>query len=287
MILGISIVIAAVIGGFLGAGGHLGALWQPFEVVIIVGAALGAFLISNPKDSIHAVSHGIGLLLKGQRFKKENYMELLLLLYTVFKFIRIKGILTLEPHVENPKESSIFEKFPLFKGNAEVVTFFCDYMRLLTIGTDNPQEIEELLDSELIAMHGEHHKGPVALQNVADGMPALGIVAAVLGVIHTMGSISEPPEVLGHMIGGALVGTFLGVLLSYGFVGPIGQGIDAINKKDMKYYECIKVALIAHLKGNDPTISVEFARKGIEDEIRPTFTEVEQAISALPNPATL
>ena len=220
-------------------------------------------------------------MLKGTRYKKESYLELLSLLYILFKMARTKGMLVLEGHIEKPKESPIFNQFPNVLSDHHAVTFLCDYLRLMTLGSDNPSEIEDLLDQELSTHEEEIMHLPSALQQASDGLPALGIVAAVLGVIHTMGAITEPPEVLGRLIGSALVGTFLGVLLSYGFVGPIANGIQAIYQTDAKYLECIKVGLLAHLNGYAPSVSVEFARKAILSQIRPTFYEVEETVSGL------
>ena len=227
VIIGAVIVIASVIGGYIANGGHLEVLVQPFEVMIIVGAAAGAFVISNRKPVLSATAKAIPALLKAERFDKAAYLELLTMLYSVFKLAKSKGALVLEQHVEKPDESSLFQRFPTFLGDHHAVTFLCDYLRLLTLGTDNHHEMETLMDEDIETHRAEHHAVASAVNTTADGLPALGIVAAVLGVIHTMGSITEPPAVLGHLIGGALVGTFLGVLLSYGFVAPIASAIKA------------------------------------------------------------
>ncbi|MGL4825129.1 MAG: flagellar motor stator protein MotA [Alphaproteobacteria bacterium] len=282
-IIGTLVVLICVFVGYLGGGGHLHVLWQPFEFLIIVGSSVGAFITANTKATLKAFPGGLGDLLKGTRYKKESYLELLSLLYLLFKLARTKGMLALESHIEKPNESPIFNQFPGFLSNHHAVVFLCDYMRLVTLGSDNPSEIEALLDQELETHETEIMQLPGAIHQMSEGLPALGIVAAVLGVIHTMGAITEPPEVLGRLIGSALVGTFLGVLLSYGFVGPIASGLHAVYQTDAKYLECIKVALLAHLNGYAPSVSVEFARKAILSQTRPTFYEVEETVSALPS----
>ena len=284
LIVGAVIVFVSVLGGYVAIGGHLMVLWQPFELIIIGGAALGAFIIGNSKTVLVGVVKAFGLILKGPKYKKDDFLELLSLLYATFKLARTKGMLTLETHVENPHESDLFASFPGVVANHHAMTFLCDYLRLLTLGTDNALEVEALMDQELEVHHQENHDLSGAIQTVADGMPALGIVAAVLGVIHTMGSITEPPEVLGHLIGGALVGTFLGVWMAYGFIGPIGTSLKAVHDADAKYLTCIKAALLAHLQGYAPAVSVEFARKTLFSNVRPSFYEVEDSVQSLPAP---
>lgn len=284
LIVGAVIVFVSVLGGYVAIGGHLMVLWQPFELVIIGGAALGAFIIGNSKTVLVGVAKSIGLILKGPKYKKDDFLELLSLLYTTFRLAKTKGMLALEQHVENPNESDLFSNFPGVVANHHAMTFLCDYLRLLTLGTDNALEVEALMDQELEVHHQENHDLSGAIQTVADGMPALGIVAAVLGVIHTMGSITEPPEVLGHLIGGALVGTFLGVWMAYGFIGPIGTSLKAVHDADAKYLTCIKAALLAHLQGYAPAVSVEFARKTLFSNVRPTFYEVEESVQSAPAP---
>jgi chemotaxis protein MotA len=281
-IIGAVIVIASVIGGYVASGGHLEVLFQPFEVMIIVGAAAGAFVISNRKPVLSATGKAIPALLKGERYDKAAYLELLTMLYSVFKLAKSKGALALEQHVEHPHESSLFQRFPTFLADEHAVTFFCDYLRLLTLGTDNHHEMETLMDEDLETHRAEHHAVASAIANTADGMPALGIVAAVLGVIHTMGSITEPPAVLGHLIGGALVGTFMGVLLSYGFVGPIAAAVRARGDAEERYFLCMKAAILAYMQGYAPSVAVEFARKALNTDVRPTFYEVEEAVDSLP-----
>ena len=283
-IVGAVLVLASVVGGYIGGGGHLAVLWQPFEVLIIVGAGVGGFVIANPKPVLVRSVQIFGDLLKGPKYTKESYLEVLSLLYSVFKLARTKGMLALESHVEKPDESTLFEQFPGVTANHHVMTFLCDYLRLLTLGTDNALEMETLMDEEIETHHHEAKQVSDAWQTMADGLPALGIVAAVLGVIHTMALIAEPPAVLGHSIGGALVGTFMGVLLSYGFVGPISRSLANIYDSETKYYQCVKAGILAYVQGYAPAVAVELARKALTSNVRPTFYEVEDAVSALPAP---
>ncbi len=282
LIIGAVVVFGSVLGGFVAMGGHIAVLVQPFEAVIIVGSALGAFVIGNPKAVLAKSAKAFGQALKGPRFTKDNYLELLSMLYQLFKLARTKGLLQLESHIERPDESDLFAQFPSFAENHHAVMFLCDYLRLITLGSENPHEMEALMDEEIETHHHEHSVVATAIQSVADGMPALGIVAAVLGVIKTMGSITEPPEVLGHLIGGALVGTFLGVFLSYGIIAPIASILKQTYDAETKYYQCIKAGLLAFMQGYAPAIAIEFARKALISNVRPSFSEVEEATAALP-----
>jgi chemotaxis protein MotA len=281
-LIGVAVVIVSVLGGYTAMGGHLVVLIQPFEFVIIAGSAVGAFIIGNPKWILSRAAKGVGQAMKGSPYKKEHYLELLSLMYQIFKLAKSKGMLVLEPHIENPDQSELFANFPQFHANHHAVTFLCDYLRLVSLGTENAYELEALMDEEIETHHSEHSQVASAIQTMADGMPALGIVAAVLGVIKTMGSITEPPEVLGHLIGGALVGTFLGVFLSYGFIGPIATTLKSAYDAETKYLQCIRVALLAYVQGYAPSVAIEFARKALLSDVRPTFYEVEEAVSALP-----
>ena len=282
VIVGSIIVVSCVFGGYVLAGGHLGVLWQPYEILIIVGAGVGAFIIGNPMSVVKSVGSALGSALRGSRYKKDDYIELLSMQFQVFKLAKAKGMLALETHVENPEESDLFAQFPGFYANHHALTFLCDYLRMFSLGTETPHEMESLMDEEIETHHHESAQIAGAVQTLADSFPALGIVAAVLGVIHTMGSITEPPEVLGHLIGGALVGTFLGILISYGFVAPIATTLNATYDAETKYYQCIKAGLLAYLQGYAPAICVEFSRKALLSPVRPTFYEVEEAVSALP-----
>ena len=281
-IIGFLTVVGCVLGGYVAMGGKLAVLNQPFEVVIICGAALGAFIIANPKDLMVKTLGAIKDILKGRGYSKAIYLELLVMLFATFKMAKSKGVLALEPHVEDPHHSEFFKKFPHFHKNHHAVTFFCDYLRLITMGTNSPHQLEDLMDLEMESHHEESHQISGAVTAVADGMPALGIVAAVLGVIKTMGSISEPPEVLGKLIGGALVGTFLGVWISYGFLAPMATSLANSYDHDTRYFRTIKSGLLAFMHGHAPQIAVEFARKGIFHDMRPEFSEVEEAIADAP-----
>jgi chemotaxis protein MotA len=282
LIVGIVVVFVSVIGGYIMMGGHLEVLAQPFEALIILGAALGAYVIGNTGPVLKQTLGMFGTLFRGPRYDKAAYVELLGLQYTIFKLVQSKGVLALEQHIENPHESALFQRFPTFAANHHAVEFMCDYLRMVTLGTRVPHEMEALMDEEMETHHQEQERLVNAVQSLADGTPALGIVAPVLGLIHTMGSISEPPEVLGHLIGGALVGTFLGVLVAYGFFGPFAQSLRSIYEAESKYFLSMKVGLLAHISGYAPSIAVEFARKSLMSEVRPSFAEVDEATANLP-----
>jgi chemotaxis protein MotA len=282
VMVGFGIVIFSVFGGYVLGGGHMGVLWMPFEFLIILGAAAGSYFIANPKAVITQTGKEIGHLFKGPKYKKDDYLELLTMMYQVFKIAKTKGLLALEQHIEKPEDSPLFQQFPKFYGDQHAIAFLCTYLRLMSLGADNPHELVDLMDEDIETMHHEHQRIADAMQTVADGVPALGIVAAVLGVIHTMGAITEPPEVLGKLIGGALVGTFAGVFIAYGFLAPIANGLKGIYHAEGKYYQSMKTGLIAHLSGYAPAISVEYARNVLEPDFRPSFAEVEDATSALP-----
>lgn len=282
LIIGSIVVFACVLGGYSAMGGKLGVLWQPFEAVIIVGAGIGAYIIGSPKSVLFRTGKTIGAAFKGSKYKKDDYVELLAMQFQIFKLARSKGMLGLETHIENPEESELFAEFPKFHGDHHAVTFLCDYLRMISLGTDNPHQLEALMDEEIETHHHEHHQLAASVQSMADALPALGIVAAVLGVIKTMGSITEPPEVLGKLIGGALVGTFLGVFVAYGFVGPMASFIGATFDAESKYFQCMKAGMIAYVNGHAPAICVEFARKALLEDVRPSFYEVEDATANLP-----
>ena len=281
LVLGVLIILACVFGGYVAMGGKLDVLFQPFEAVIILGAAAGAFVIGNTGPVLKRALTVFGTLFKGPRYNKAAYLDLLGLQYTLFRLVQSKGVLALEEHVENPTASPIFQAFPTFAKNHDAVEFMCDYLRMITLGTRVPHEMEALMDEELETHHQENERLVSAIQSLADGTPALGIVAAVLGVIKTMGSISEPPGVLGHMIGGALVGTFLGVFVAYGFFRPMAQSLRNIFEAESKYFLSMKVGLLAHISGYAPPIAIEFARKALMSEVRPSFAEVDAATANL------
>lgn len=282
-IIGLVSVIFCTFGGFLIAGGKVEIITHvilhalPGEGLTIMGCAISAFMIANSPHVIKETIHYLKLITKPEAHSKADYLELLGMLYLVFRTSRQKGWLALESHIENPEESEIFKQFPAFHANHHARTFLCDYLRIISLGNDDPNNLESLMDQELETLSTEKHHPGHAVQTMADGIPALGIVAAVLGVIKTMGSITEPPEVLGSMIGGALVGTFLGVWISYGYIGPLAGAINSRADSEMKYYSSMKVAMVALLQGCAPQVAVEFARKTLHHEVQPTFLEVEEA----------
>ena len=280
---GLGFLLACVFGSYILSGGSLEPLIEalPFEMLTIGGAALGTFIMSN---SMHDVKHTLGgfkKILKGASFKKGDYVELLSLLYYFVRLANSKGSMALEPHIEKPTESTAFKKFPRILGNHHATDMICDYLRMIGMNADDPHQIEDVMARELKkSLHEELHSAH-ALQSLADGLPALGIVAAVLGVIKTMSHINEPPPVLGAMIGGALVGTFLGILLAYGMTGPFAARLKGVVEEESKYFEVIRAVLVAHLHGNPPAISVETGRKMAPNEHMPTFQELESAVQSV------
>jgi len=281
LIIGLVVVLVCSFGGYAMQGGDLHVIIHalPGEMFVIGGMGIGSMIISNPGHVLKKVLKSFGVAMKGPHHKKDSYLELLTLLYTLFKMIKTKGILSIEQHIEKPHDSDLFKKFPHFVHDHHAPEFLCDYLRMWTLGTDNPHEMESTIDAELEIHHAEDEQVASAVQNLADGLPALGIVAAVLGVIKTMGSVDQPPVILGGMIGHALVGTFLGVFLAYGLCGPLANNLKAVFSADAKYFSCIKFALLAHMQGYPPSVSVEFARKSLASNVRPTFFEVEEACS--------
>ncbi|MCS6892225.1 MAG: flagellar motor stator protein MotA [Rhodovarius sp.] len=282
-ILGFLFLLGMVFGGYVIAGGKFAIILKalPFELMMIGGAAIGAFLMAN---SIHGVKHtlaGIGKIIKGGRFKRQDYMDLLSLLYYFVRLAQTKGAMALEPHIERPQESSAFNRFPKIKADHHATALICDYLRMVGMNADDPHQIEDTMARELKKMREEELHAAHALQAVADALPALGIVAAVLGVIKTMASIDSPPAVLGGMIGGALVGTFLGVLLSYGLVGPMAARLKGVVEEEAQYYEVIRAVIVAHLHGNAPQVSVETGRKVAPSQHMPSFQELEAALQSL------
>ncbi len=290
----IALVFVCTFGGLMVAAGvekgislitHAILPAMPGEVIIIFGCAVCAFLIANPPDVIKTTKSYFKSIKQPDAHPKEDYMDLLSMLYSVFKLARTKGWLAMEQHIENPHDSALFQQFPTFHHNHHAVTFLCDYLRIISLGNENPIQIEALMDEEIETINAhESHPGH-AMQTMADGIPALGIVAAVLGVIKTMASISEPPEILGKMIGGALVGTFLGVWLGYGFIGPIAGAMSARAQTEVMYYRAIKVGIIAFLNGAAPQVAVEFSRKLLPHHVQPSFLELEEKLNELPSPS--
>lgn len=277
-ILGLLIVTGCVIGGYILSHGHMGILLQPYEFLIIFGAASGAFLAANPGTVVKGVVGSIPTLLKGSKYNKQSYLDLLALMYELFSKARKEGLMALENDIEEPNESEIFKRYPKVLKDHHALDFICDYLRLMVGGSMNSMELENLMELELDTHHEEAHLPSHAVTRMADGMPAFGIVAAVLGVVITMGSINEPPEVLGHHIAAALVGTFLGILLAYGYVGPIGSLLGHVMREESKYLECIKICILATLNGYTPQVAVEFGRKALYPSVRPGFVELEEHV---------
>lgn len=283
-IIGFIIVFGSVGAGYGLHGGNFGVLWQPFEVLIIFGAAIGAMIISNPGFLLKQILSALKHPLKGTAYQKEDYKQLLLFLFNICKTMKTKGMLEVEPALDDPHSSELFTEYPKVVANHHGTDFFCDYMRMVTMGMENHYQLEDLMDKEIELHHHEAEAPASAVANMADGMPALGIVAAVLGVINTMGSITEPPEILGGLIGAALVGTFLGVLMAYGLVGPMGSIMTKYAASETEYFQVLKAAIIAHVQGNAPVVTVEFARKVVPGHLRPSFKELDEAING-PAPA--
>ena len=277
-IIGLLVVIGTVFGGYLMAHGQLMALWQPAELVIIGGGALGAFIIANPGKVISQVFKGVPSLFGSSKYNKKMYMDLLTLMFKLFSKARKEGLMALESDIDEPKESDIFNQFPKIIANHHVMDFICDYLRLMVGGNMNAMELENLMDVELETHHHEVITPSSAMQTVADGLPGFGIVAAVMGVVITMGYISEPPEILGMHIAAALVGTFLGILLAYGFAAPMAKAMEFRAEEESKFFECAKVCIMSTLNGYTPQIAVEFGRKTIYSHLRPSFTELEEHI---------
>lgn len=278
-IIGFVVVMGCVIGGYLMHNDNLAILWQPSEVIIICGAAIGAFVIGNTGTNAKAALKALGKLFKGKPYTKAKYLELLAFIFVVFKTAKSKGLLELESHIENPHESELFSKFPTVQHDHHLMDFFCDYIRVLAMGVDNHYMIEDLIDKELEIHHAEAHSAAAALNTFGESFPALGIVAAVLGVITTMGSIAEPPEILGGLIGAALVGTFMGILISYGIVCPMASFVEKFDTEEAAIHNCAKSAIVAYMQGNAPIIIVEFVRKNIPSAYRPSFKEVEERVN--------
>lgn len=275
-IIGMVIVFGCLLGGFAAMGGHIGVLWQPWEYVIILGSAIGTFFVANSmkvvKDSFKAIMEAI----KEATPKPRDYLDTLAILYALMRELRTKTRTEMEVHVDNPAESDIFKAFPKILADRDMTNFICDYCRLIIIGNARTHEIEALMDEEIQTIQRDKLKVYMALSAIADALPALGIVAAVLGVIKAMGSLDQPPEVLGHLIGAALVGTFAGILFSYGVFGPIATKVKTVREKKIRLYVIVKQTLLAFMNGAMPQVALEHGRKTISAYERPTISEVEQ-----------
>lgn len=281
-ILGIVITLGMVFGGYTIAGGKMGIILHslPYEMMMIAGAAIGAFVVGNDFGVIKQAGGDIMKALTGPKWKRTDYQDLLCLMYELLRVAKESPVQA-EAHIEAPGESTIFQRYSKIAKDHEATDIICDTIRSILMNFDNPHQVEDLLEKQLEAMHEESLHGGHALQKMADALPALGIVAAVLGVIKTMASIDKPPEVLGQMIGGALVGTFLGVFLSYSIVGPLAEKIMSVNEQEQRFYKLIRECIVAHLQMHTPQMCVEVARRNIPGHDRPNFSEIEEALKQL------
>jgi chemotaxis protein MotA len=278
VIIGYVVVTASVFGGFAIAGGHLAALLQPVELLMIGGAATGAFLVGNNGKAIKATLKALPTLLKGSKHTKALYMELMTLLFEILSKVRKEGLMSIEGDVESPEESPIFSKYPAILADHHIVEFMTDYLRLMVSGNMDAFQIENLMDNEIETHHAEGEVPAHVIAKMGDALPAFGIVAAVMGVVHTMASVGLPPAELGILIANALVGTFLGILLAYGFVGPLASLLEQKLHESSKMFDCVKVTLLASLNGYAPALAVEFGRKVLFSTERPSFIELEEHI---------
>ena len=282
-IIGTLVVLGSVLGPFMAGGSSLLLLWHPLEIVIICGAAFGAFLISNPMKVVKDAFSGALSLVKGPRYGRQEYIQLLKLIYDILVMMRKDGVLALEKHIEEPEKSEIFKKYPVVMGDHHMLEFITDCLRLISGGNLDPHELESLLEYELETHHHEAAEPAHAVQKVADALPGFGIVAAVLGIVTTMASIEGASTAeIGHHVGAALVGTFLGILVAYGFVGPIAAAMEGKANEEGKAFEVVKMALVASVRGYPPPVAVEFARKLLFSQVRPNFKDLEQALRNKP-----
>ncbi|SMF24313.1 chemotaxis protein MotA [Tistlia consotensis] len=284
---GIVVVFIMVFGSYIIGGGNLGIVMHamPLELMTIGGAAVGAFLVANSMDVVKKGLGGFGKMIKGPKWGRDDYRDLLCLMYMLTKVMKTKGVVGLEPHIEKPDESKIFTQFTKISGDHHVTALICDTLRMVTMNLDDPHQVEDYMERQLEKHHAESIKSADALQTMADGLPALGIVAAVLGVIKTMASIDQPVEILGEMIGGALVGTFLGVFMAYGIVGPVASRLKEIIEEEGQFYAIIRDTITAHLHGHAAQVSVEIGRGNVPSRLQPTFYDLEEAINAVPSEA--
>lgn len=278
VIVGYIIVMGSVFGGFVLSGGHVAVLFQPLELLMIGGAAVGSALVGNNSKSLKAALKALPGVLKGSKFNRQLYMELMTMLFDVLTKVRKEGLMSIEGDIDKPEESPLFSKYPAVLADHHMMEFLCDYLRLMVSGNMDAFQIENLMDNEL---ETHHHEGAVPahfMAKLGDGLPAFGIVAAVMGVVHTMESVGIPPAELGILIAHALVGTFLGILLAYGFIGPLATLLEQQLDESSKALQCIKVTLLASLNGYAPALAVEFGRKVLYSTERPTFSELEDHI---------
>jgi chemotaxis protein MotA len=279
LIVGYVVILLASVGTYA-VHGSLAALWVPMEYLAIVGLAIGAFLAGNGTKAVKATLAALPRVLKGSSLNKALYMDLLAMLFEVLSKVRKEGLMSIENDVENPEQSPIFSKYPQILADHHVMEFTCDYLRMMVGGNLNAFEIENLMDIEIETHHQEAHVPVNVVSKMADGLPAFGIVVAVMGVVNVMGSVGSPPPVLGRMIGGALVGTFLGIIISYGFISPIAGQLEQKVEEEGKIYQVIKTVLLASMNGYAPQVAVEFGRKVLYSGDRPRFIELEEDLKA-------
>ena len=280
VIIGYVVCLGCIFGVYIAHGGNISVILHalPFEIITIMGGALGAFVVNNQSKVLKATLKTLPSVLKGSKYTKARYMELMSLLYDILQKARKDGLMAIEKDVETPHESEIFKKYPQVGSDHHVVEFMTDYLRMMVSGNLNSHEIESLMDSEIETHHQEAHAPIAALARLAGALPAFGIVAAVLGVVNTMGSVGQPPSVLGGMIGSALVGTFLGILLAYGVVEPLAGLLEQKSEDAAKEFQCIKTTLLASMQGYNPSTAIEFGRKVLFSTERPTFVELESHV---------
>lgn len=280
VIVGWLVILVCVFGVYIAHGGNIMVILKalPFEMITIGGATLGAFVANNQMKVIKATLKGLGECFKGSKYTKARYMELMALLFDILQKARKEGLMAIEKDVEEPHESELFKKYPTVGHDHHVVEFITDYLRMMVSGNLNAHEIESLMDNEIDTHHHEAHAAVAAIQRIAGGLPAFGIVAAVLGVVNTMGSVGQPPAVLGGMIGSALVGTFLGILLAYAFAEPLAGVLEQKVDEGGKELQCIKTTLLASMQGYNPSTAIEFGRKVLYSTERPTFVELESYV---------
>ncbi len=280
-IIGLLVVVASVVGGFTIAGGRLGALLHVSEIVTILGTALGTVLVSTPGPVLKAMIGKITAVLKASPFNKVLYLDALKMLYELFQIARRDGLVAIEAHIEGPEKSVLFKKYPTLLAQHHAMEFLCDNLRLVLVGSVPPHDLDSLMEAEIDVHHEQSSAAASALQKVSDALPGIGIVAAVLGIIVTMAAISGPVEQIGEHVGAALTGTMLGVLAAYGFAGPIATAIEHLNAGEARFYNMLKAAVVAFAKGFAPIVVVEFARRAIYSEVRPSFTAMETACKSI------
>jgi chemotaxis protein MotA len=285
IILGYVLIAGCVFGAFVWAGGRVEIVTTaaPYELLTVVGASLGAFIVGNSPKVLRRSANAVRRVFKGEKWTPQDYQDLLCLLFLLVKTIRTKGIVSVEAHIERPDESSLFQQFPKLAADRKLVEFICDYVRMLSMNFEDPFHVSEAMEQDLETLIAEEQSAQHALQTMADGLPAIGIIAAVMGVIKTMGAIDQPTEVLGTMIGGALVGTFLGVLLGYCFVGPVASRLGQLIEGETKLLRTVKNVFVAHLQGLPPQVAVEIGRRNVPSDVAPSFDRLEDAINALPS----